>query len=124
VRYFKASKSKTGDSWKNHYTDPKTKQMRFYEIYGGKMSGILTQSFCREIFFDQLHKVEEWTLNHGNVDVIGQFHDEIVVDWWPAPAAVDLARAEHDVRILMSGHRDFSDFPLVAEVKSSYRYTK
>jgi hypothetical protein len=124
VRYFKPSKQKGGDVWKNWYIDPKTKQRRFHEIYGGKMAGILTQSFCREMFFEMLVKVEQWTRQHGNLDLIGQFHDEAVVDWWPAVASVTKARAEQDLKVLLSRCDSFPDFPMAAEVKSDYRYIK
>lgn len=126
VGYYRASERKTGDLWRNHFTDPKTKQTRFYEIYGGKLAGILTQSFCRELFFRTLRRVEEWTEMFPNIEVIGQFHDEIVLDWWPTPYAggITLKQAKADFERIMSDPGIVVGFPLAAEIKSDYRYTK
>jgi DNA polymerase len=130
VRYFKPSDRKTGNLWKQGYTDPKTKQYRMYELYGGKLAGILTQSFCREIFFKVLTRVHHWADTHAQVQVVGQFHDEIVVDWVP-PTMPELdsmmtrAVAELYLEKLMSdGLPGLPAFPLAAEVKSAYRYIK
>lgn len=131
IRYFKPSDRKTGDLWKQGYTDPKTKQYRMYELYGGKLAGILTQSFCREIFFKQLSRVHQWTRSHPEqVSVVGQFHDEIVLDWVPPRAgqqrpAVFRAEAETVLTELMTQSiPGLPAFPLAAEVKSAYRYIK
>lgn len=121
VGYYKPSDRKTGDLWKNHYTDPKTKQLRFYELYGGKLAGILTQSFCRELFFLVLWQVQAWADRFGHT-VVGQFHDEIVVDWTPGGRSLELTEAE--MRRLMSDPGIVTGFPLAAEVKSAYRYIK
>jgi hypothetical protein len=125
LRYFKPSKRKTGPAWVENYIDPKTGQLRYYELYGGKLAGILTQSFCREIFFDRLWAVSQWCETAPNVDLIGQFHDEIVLDWVPDghnPVSLD-----HTTRVLnsyMSEDSRFPDFPMAAEVGVNYRYTK
>lgn len=122
VGYYKPSDRKTGDLWKNHYTDPKTKQVRFYELYGGKLTGILTQSFCRELFFRSLVNVDRWARRHSNVTPIGQFHDEIIVDWVPGPVPYD--EAFDKLTTFMSDPGLVTSFPLAAEVKSDYRYIK
>lgn len=123
IGYFKPSDRKTGELWKNRYTDPKTKQVRFYELYGGKLAGILTQSFCREIFFRTLAEVCRWAVLHSNqLSVVGQFHDEIVADWRPGPMSLELAKS--DLEQLMSDPGQFTSFPLAAEIKDDYRYTK
>lgn len=122
VGYYKPSDRKTGDLWKNWYIDSKTKQKRFYELYGGKLAGIVTQSFCREIFFRTLREVQRWADTHRELTVIGQFHDEIVVDKKPSLASVLVF--EQDLKKLMSDPGEFKTFPLAAEVKSAYRYIK
>lgn len=129
ICYYKPSDRKTGDLWKNHYTDPKTKKVRFYEIYGGKLAGILTQSFCRELFFQSLKVVDEWTSRFPNLNLVGQFHDEIVLDWAPVLDRDDRGGESLDwfcVRLedLMSDPGLARSFPLAAEVKHDYRYTK
>lgn len=122
VCYYKPSERKTGDLWSSHFVDPKTKQTRFYSVYGGKLAGILTQSFCRELFFRSLQKVHAWTSVVEGVDLIGQFHDEIVLDWTPnGPKFYTVLRT---LEAFMSNASDFPGFPLAADVKHDYRYTK
>ena len=120
--YYKPSQLKNGDLWSNHFTDPKTKQVRFYNIYGGKLAGILTQSFCRELFFRALVKVHSYCRNTEGLDLIGQFHDEIVLDWRPG-GDLDLAVAESVLERFMSS-TTIKGFPMAAEIKHDYRYTK
>jgi DNA polymerase bacteriophage-type len=123
VCYFKPSDRKTGDLWRNTFVDPKTKETRTFELYGGKLAGILTQSFCREIFFRTLTKVAVWAeARSDQLQLIGQFHDEIVVDW--SPGLATLVAAEEGLHTLMSDPGRFTSFPLAAEVKSGYRYIK
>lgn len=126
IGYFKPTEIKSGDLWKNWYQNPKTKQREWYSIYGGKLAGILTQSFCREIFFRVLVNVQEWVDTYSNVHVVGQFHDEIVVDWAPTPGQMNLDWSMRRFEELMSNARSigFPSFPLAAEVKHDYRYTK
>jgi hypothetical protein len=124
VCYYKPSDRKTGDLWKNNYRDQKTKQIRFYQIYGGKLAGILTQSLCRELFFMVLRQVHEWAKWHSNIELVGQFHDEIVADWQPTVAALSLPEAKLQLGKMMSDPGPFQSFPLAAEIKDDYRYTK
>ncbi len=123
IRYFKPSERKTGDLWSDTYTNPKTKQLEHHKLYGGKMAGILTQSLCREIFMERLAKVAEWLAVTPGIDLIGQFHDEIVLDWQPT-AALSYSEAERELEIIMSAPGRFPSFPMAAEVKSAYRYIK
>jgi hypothetical protein len=120
--YYKPSERKTGDLWSNHFTDPKTKQVKFYNIYGGKLAGILTQSLCRQMFFDRLESVDDWCNRTDGVDLVGQFHDEIVLDWSPE-GGESLPVIEDMLKSSMSFTR-LRGFPLTAEVKSAYRYIK
>lgn len=121
ICYYKPSERKTGDLWSSHFVDPNTKQIRFYSIYGGKLAGITTQSFCREIFFDSLRDVADWASRLENVQLVGQFHDEIVLDW--APGAHDLDYSKRVLETLMS-KTSVPGFPLAADIKHDYRYTK
>jgi DNA polymerase len=124
VCFYKPSERKTGDLWSNHYRDPKTGQIVFYKLYGGKLTGILVQSMCREIFFIAVHYLY-WNLRGvKNARVVGQFHDELVVQWKPS------SRYSLDsVKSLVDGAMsyvtpDFAGFPLAADIKQDYRYTK
>jgi DNA polymerase len=128
IEYYKPSERKTGDLWTNHYTDPKTKQTRIFTVYGGKLAGLLTQSLCREIFMAALVEITEWAGGYPNVKVVGQFHDEIVLDWIPwadtgqfhTPGLMTTIAVLEDVMT----HTSLPGFPLAAEVKSDHRYTK
>lgn len=126
VCYYKPSELKSGDLWRNHYTDPATGQRRFYSVYGGKLAGILTQSLCREMFFHSLRTLRVMLLGVPNVQIVGQFHDEIVLDWWPdgATGSVSLQQAQRILAKAMSDVGSLRGFPLVADVKNDYRYTK
>lgn len=121
LRYFKPTSRKTGDLWTDTFTNPKTKQTQHYTIYGGKLSGLLTQSFCREIFMIALKDVSWWTGGTGP-QLIGQFHDEIVLDWTPASRMTlqeSMTRLETSMSMC-----NIPGFPLAAEIKHDYRYTK
>jgi hypothetical protein len=123
VGYYKPSDRKTGDLWSNHFTDQKLKQVRFYELYGGKLAGILTQSFCRELFMHSMELVADWCSGPDNqVTLIGQFHDEIVLDW--KPGARSLESVKQTLSTLMSNPGFAVGFPLAADIKDDYRYTK
>lgn len=121
-RFWKATNRKTGDLWTDHYMNPKTKRPQFYQIYGGKLAGILTQSFCRELFFNCLRQLEDLLGKVPNAQIIGQFHDEIVVEWWPGTWNEDAVIGA--TKKIMSDPGRFSSFPLSAEVQASRRYIK
>lgn len=123
VVYYKPSELKSGELWKDTFVDPKTKHRRHYELYGGKLAGILTQSFCRELFFDCLLRVTQWAELNPNIEVVGQFHDEIVLDWRPG-GNHSLGAAKAALTGMMSGNGIAPSFPLEAEIKHDYRYTK
>lgn len=128
VCFYKPSDRKTGDLWKNHYRDPKTGKIVFYKLYGGKLAGILVQSMCRELFFDSLKLLQTAVDAVPNVELIGQFHDEIVLDWAPDKVSgqgVSLHQMKKRMANAMSTVRpSFKGFPLEAEIKDDYRYTK
>lgn len=123
VGYWKPSERKTGDLWVDRFTNPKTKQQQLYSVYGGKLSGLLTQSLAREMFFDSLRAFKDWSDQHDNVQLVGQFHDEIVVDWGPVPSKPDLPETMRQLEKAMTT-TVLPAFPLDAEIKSDYRYTK
>lgn len=120
--YYKA-KAVNGKYWSSEYRDPTTKQIRRYELYGGKLAGIMTQSFCRELFFRSMNNLKH-ALSGSGVDLIGQFHDEIVVDWNPTKANISQQEASAIMKYWMSDAGNFTSFPLEAEIKSAYRYIK
>lgn len=125
VCYYKPAGRKTGQLWEGQYTNKKTKKREFFSLYGGKLAGILTQSFCRELFFNVLGKLEQRL--PANAQLIGQFHDEAVVEWWPATALsnqLSLQTTEMLVATVMSDPGAFIGFPLIADVHSDYRYIK
>jgi DNA polymerase len=121
VRYWKPTERKTGDLWVDQFTNPKTKQLQKNHVYGGKLAGLLTQSLCREVFFASLRHVHGWVKGAPNVELIGQFHDEIVLDW--TPGVTPYGETVESLRAAMS-YTQLVGFPLAAEVKSDYRYTK
>jgi DNA polymerase bacteriophage-type len=125
IAYYKPSNRKTGDLWRATYTDPKTGFERYHELYGGKVAGILTQSLCREIFMESLRALRAWTrepVRVGQIGLVGQFHDEAVLDWQPGATGLD-ATVEAMDRI-MSDPGDMVSFPLRADIKYAYRYIK
>lgn len=125
VCYYKPSSNQGGALWSAFFMDPKTKQRRFYDIYGGKLAGILTQSFCRELFFSSMENVHQWTSRMPGLTLIGQFHDELVVDYDPDLCSLALDEVKDIFEIKMSGTGQVSSsFPLAADIKSGYRYIK
>ena len=123
IHYWKPSERKTGDLWVDTWMNPKTKRQQPFSVYGGKLSGLLTQSLCREVFFDSLRDVHSRLAKFPgvNVQLVGQFHDEIVLDW--APGAVALESTKDMLNDCMS-RTTLPGFPLAAEIKHDYRYTK
>ena len=128
IGYYKPNETIAGKPWKNTFRDPKTGQTKRYTIYGGKLAGILTQSFCRELFFRVLHTVS-YEMARPNLKLIGQFPDEIVLEWSPVETAevqehvISLEYAVKKLKMLMSDS-PVPNFPLAAEVKYDHRYTK
>ena len=123
IHYWKPSERKTGDLWTNVWMNPKTKRQQPFTVYGGKLSGLLTQSLCREVFFASLRDVHSRLAPFPGVNVrlVGQFHDEIVLDWTPGPVTLEATEAMLNdcmTRTILPG------FPLAADIKHDYRYTK
>ena len=138
VCFYKPSSLKSGKLWKDSYMDPKTKRTTYYKLYGGKLAGILTQSLCRELFFNSLFLWKEEVRapqrrvseSPTNVKMIGQFHDEIVIDWKPPhdPFDWELEQTIQVLQKVMSTPRlkniTLDSFPLEAAVAHDYRYIK
>lgn len=120
--YYKPSERVTGDPWVNNYINPKTKQREWFKIYGGKLTGILVQSTCRELFFNRLYALQH-TLQRKKVDVIGQFHDEIILDWTP-DSEMNLDQTLQVVSNIMNSQSLMPGLPFSSEIKHAYRYTK
>ena len=124
ICYCKPTDRLSGDVWRGHFIHPKTKQRTWYKIYGGKLAGIITQSLCREIFFRMVVQIGTWASTHPlSISLIGQFHDEVVLDWKPS-GSLSLRTAKQDLHLIMSDPGQLKSFPMAAEIKSAYRYTK
>lgn len=128
ICYHKPTGRVTGALWTPTYTDIKTKRLGYYDIYGGKLAGILTQSFCRELFFNSLMSVYDAFKTIEGIQIVGQFHDEIVLDVNLDKTPLSLIDIESILKDKMSkpgisGFR-IPDFPLNAEVSSAWRYIK
>jgi DNA polymerase len=123
IQLWKPSERKTGDLWVDTWMNPKTKQQQPFTVYGGKLSGLLTQSLCREMFFTSLRKTAGWVNSTPSIELVGQFHDEIVLDWAPDPTGPSLDQAKDMLNSSMSA-TNLPGFPLAAEIKHDHRYTK
>lgn len=129
VCYYKPSELKGGELWRARMSNP---PHAWYKLYGGKLAGILTQSFCRELFFHSMQQLEEGLKHDSNTQIIGQFHDELVVEWSPDTQTfgrpdgeyVPLQRLIDFMTTVMSMSSQWPAFPLEAEVKHAHRYIK
>lgn len=123
--YIKPSSTKTGPPWIDNAYIPATKTRKKFSLYAGKLLGILTQSMCYEIFMLALQDIAHKIKTIPNVDLIGQFHDEIVLDWWPSeePNAITEVEAKRLLEEVMSV-APFVGFPMACEIKSAHTYTK
>lgn len=76
ITYAVAEEKKTTlEGWKRE--DSKGNK---FKLYGGKLTGTLIQSLARELYFYQLQACLSAEVNHR---IIGQLHDEVVVEWQP-----------------------------------------
>ena len=123
IVYYRPSGTVNGPLWTDHFIDPKTKRPKNYTLYGGKLAGILTQSFCRELFFEGLADVHRRMQQQpSSLQLIGQFHDEIVLESGnPADTAAGIQLLEQAMTTVPYWALGF---PLDAKVKSDLRYTK
>lgn len=104
--------------WADHSVDEETGERYSNKLYGGKLTGVLVQSFAREMFFKMLRSIDD-QLPDDNY-LIGQFHDEAVID----VRMSDLNEVKPLVAGIMSSSIGFPQLPVDCEVKQAYRYTK
>lgn len=126
ICYVKPSELKSGDLWRDWWTKDGARGR--YKLYGGKLAGILTQSFCRELFFHSALELERVLSDVNNAQLIGQFHDELVVEWAPDSFRAGSRTADlQDVSVIMAKIMSaplVPGFPLEADINSAYRYIK
>jgi len=125
LQYYKPSSNKTGPAWKRSYPDPKSGRTMFYKLYGGKLAGILTQSLCREIFFQHLLDLDYMLSKEEGVRMVGQFHDEVIVEY---DGTKSCTMTPSDVTNLLTMVMRKSDLvpklPMAVEVKHARSYIK
>ncbi len=119
----KASSKVNGPLWTDTYVNPKTKLLTYHKVYGGKLTGILIQSMCRQVFFNSLELLSQ-ALPGTGVEIVGQFHDEIVVDWNPGRTKLSLDQVITIMENCMSNPGQLVGFPLEADIKHAHRYIK
>ena len=73
------------------------------------------------MFFESLRNLQPAVDKIDNLKVIGQFHDEIVLEWSPGSYPLDKACALLEDRMTTTS---LQDFPLGAEIKHAHRYIK
>jgi hypothetical protein len=122
IGYYKPSSLKGGKPWVRSFTNPKTKQQQKYNLYGGKLAGIITQSLCREIFFNGLLLLEEGLSEIDNVNIIGQFHDEVILEWEPGTGELDWVISY--VHSMMDHTKVIAGLPMTVDVKHAREYIK
>ena len=103
--------------WSDHTVDEETQARYTNKLYGGKLTGVLVQSFARELFFNHLKEIDQH-LENGEY-MVGQFHDEVVID----TSMSQLEDTERMVAHVMS-NSPFPLLPVGCDVKHAYRYTK
>ncbi len=103
--------------WADHTVDEETQARYTNKLYGGKLTGVLVQSFARELFFNHLKEIDQH-LENGEY-MVGQFHDEAVID----TSMSQLEDTEKMVAYVMS-NSPFPLLPVGCDVKHAYRYTK
>ena len=123
IIFYKASSKVNGPLWTDTYVNPKTKLLTYHKVYGGKLTGILIQSMCRQVFFNSLELLS-LALTGTGVEIVGQFHDEIVVDWNPGRTKLSLDQVITIMENCMSDPGPLKGFPLEADIKHAHRYIK
>ena len=123
IIFYKASSKVNGPLWTDTYVNPKTKLLTYHKVYGGKLTGILIQSMCRQVFFNSLELLS-LALTGTGVEIVGQFHDEIVVDWNPGRTKLSLDQVITIMENCMSDPGPLKRFPLEADIKHAHRYIK
>lgn len=101
-------------------TGKKTIRIEHPKLYGGKITGVLVQSFARELFFDAAVRLKK---NRPSIPLMGQFHDEIVADWNPV-GLLTMYELEAVMLHEFTTHDRFPGLPVDATVQHAYRYIK
>lgn len=120
VCFYKPSDNVGGNLWSATFRNPKTKQQQFHKLWGGKIAGVLVQSFCRELFFRAMERCD--LAMQDNLQMVGQFHDELVFDWVPGLLTREEARNIIGDQMLLDPL--VPEFPLMIEINEAYRYIK
>lgn len=120
IQYYKPSELKSGDLWRKRMSEPPHAP---YKMYGGKLTGIIIQSLAREIFFRGLQSLEYSLHRVPNTKMIGQFHDEVVVEWTPDDQGIPLDRLRSMMFTALTGSA-WSRLPLDAHIDAHHRYIK
>lgn len=118
--YVKPDESRSDRCWKHKWY--KDGQSGYYKLYGGKITGILTQSLAREIFMQAMQEIQTALVASPDVNLIGQFHDELIIEWLPNPV-FSLWETRAIISDAMSGHL-LPGLPVEASIGHTYRYTK
>lgn len=125
VRYHKPVDGVTLELWRDWYVNPATGKRTPNKLYGGKLTGILVQSYCRQVFMESLKVLHLSLSQYDNVTIIGQFHDEIVVDWRPDTTGRGISKGALELRMRSAmSSSSVTVMPMDVEIKSDYRYTK
>jgi hypothetical protein len=90
------------------------------------------------MFFYALRRLDQDMRGVANAKIVGQFHDEIVVDWVPADAEfqfpqedpIEYYGLDYNTTLALveasmtEVSEQFKGFPLEADIKSGFRYIK
>ena len=94
-----------------------------YRLYGGKLTGTLIQSLARELYFFQLGLLGPEL--EGKATIIGQLHDEVVVEWVPESSSAALSTVEQVIeRNLTEVPWYLAGCPVKVKVSHAPRYIK
>lgn len=103
--------------WVDHSVGEDTDEKYMNKLYGGKLTGVLVQSFARELFFSMVYEIAN--MLPATCLLLGQFHDEVVIDV-PVEIAGLVGDLVHDVM----SKSPYPELPVDCEVKQAYRYIK
>ena len=105
-------------------------------VLGAILAGIIActdifAAFCESVpageespvFFNSLELLSR-ALTGTGVEIVGQFHDEIVVDWNPGRTKLSLDQVITIMENCMSIPGPLVGFPLEADIKHAHRYIK
>ena len=106
--------------WVDHSIDSDTQEKYTNKLYGGRLTGILIQSIAREIFFFMLKEIN---MNMPGLKMVGQFHDEVVIEVRAPSHSQAVMGAQIRLEDLMSTSPS-SELPISSSASSDYRYIK